>query len=64
MFPTGVELEVVGDCCFIQPFLPQPLNKPQPSKVTIGIESPAASPLRLNYTVSLPYADRFGMQVQ
>jgi len=30
MFPTGVELDIVGDCCLIQPFLAQLLNEAQP----------------------------------
>ena len=62
--PTEVGLDMVGDCCLIQSFLPQLFNEAQPSKVVVGIESLVASLLRLNYTVSLPYADRLGMQVQ
>ena len=64
MVPTGVEFGMVGDRCLIQPFLRQLQNKTQSFYIVVRIKSPAASPLRLSYAVSLPYTERLGMHVQ
>lgn len=64
MVPTGVEFGMVGDRFLIQPFLRQLQNKTQSFYIVVGIKSPGASPLRLNYAVSFPYTERLGMHVQ